>query len=165
MAAYIKFGSSIKGNSVDDKHKDWCDVLSWSWGCSNDSGGAFGSARTEGRSSTQDVAIVKLVDNASRDLMKACQSGGAIDEVNFEACKQFKTANGQGEINSYYTLKLKDCVITSISPSGSGDDSGGHEQVTLRAREIEYDHIPTKPDGTRGEGSPVGYDNEANKVL
>ena len=34
---FLKIGD-IKGESVDDKHKDWIEVLSWSWGTSTGTG-------------------------------------------------------------------------------------------------------------------------------
>ena len=162
MSCYIKFGD-IKGNSVDSKHTDWSDVLTWSWGSSNDSGGAFGSARTKGRSSTTDFVIVKNVDNASRDLMKACQSGGSIGTVKFEACKMFKKKDGEGEMDSYYTVEFTNTTITGVSTSGS-EGGDATESISIRAEKIKYDHIPTETDGTRGSGSPVTYNTETNKI-
>ncbi len=57
----------IKGESTDDKHKDWIEILSYSWGVSQM---ASASASTSGggtsqRADFQDISIVKTLDSSS----------------------------------------------------------------------------------------------------
>ena len=60
----------IPGESTDDKHKDWIEVMSYSSGVSQMAGGdrSTGGAATQGRCDHQDISIVKALDKASPTL-------------------------------------------------------------------------------------------------
>src|SRR6476620_2245106 len=53
---FAKIGD-IKGESLDDKHKDEIEVLSWSWGVSNAGEMRGGSGGGEGKASFHDLSF------------------------------------------------------------------------------------------------------------
>ena len=116
MAAdiFAKIGD-IKGESLDSKHKDEVEVLSWSWGVQQSGTMAHGGGGGEGKASFNDFNFTHHVDKASAVLMKACATGEHIKEATITVRKAGK---GQQE---FLIIKMNDVLITSVNPSGSGD--------------------------------------------
>ena len=75
MAAdiFAKIGD-IKGESLDAKHKDEVEVLSWSWGVSQSSSITRGGGGA-GKASFHDLNFTHHVDKASPALLRACATG------------------------------------------------------------------------------------------
>ena len=71
---FAKIGD-IKGESLDDKHKDEIEVLSYSWGVSNAGSMASGSGGGEGKASFHDLSFVHKVDKATPVLLQSCATG------------------------------------------------------------------------------------------
>src|SRR6058998_3948725 len=64
----------IKGESLDSKHKDEIEVLSFSWGATQP--GAFGGGGGTGKVSAQDFSFVVKIDKSSPLLFKHLATGG-----------------------------------------------------------------------------------------
>ena len=77
---FAKIGD-IKGESLDGKHKDEIEVLSWSWGVQQSGTMAHGGGGGEGKASFNDFNFTHHVDKASPVLMKACATGEHIKEA------------------------------------------------------------------------------------
>ena len=59
----------VDGESTDDAHDKWIEILSYSHGVSQPvSGVSATGGRTGGRADFQDFTIVKTIDNATPDL-------------------------------------------------------------------------------------------------
>ena len=69
----------IKGESLDDKHKDEIDILSWSFGESQSGTFHSGSGGGAGKVSVQDLHFTHFVDKATPELFKVCANGKHID--------------------------------------------------------------------------------------
>jgi type VI secretion system secreted protein Hcp len=65
MAAdiFAKIGD-IKGESLDAKHKDEVEVLSWSWGVAQS--GSISGGGGQGKASFNDFHFTHLIDKSSR---------------------------------------------------------------------------------------------------
>ena len=111
---FAKLGD-IKGESLDDKHKDEVELLSWSWGISQSSSGSQSGGGGAGKVSFNDFNFTHKIDKASPNLMKACATGSHIKEATITVRKAGK---GQHE---YLIIKMQDVIITGVMPSGSGD--------------------------------------------
>src|SRR4029450_5425265 len=142
MAAdiFAKIGD-IKGESLDDKHKDEIEVLSFSWGVANAgvvAGGGGGAGA--GKATFQDLSIVHNIDKSSPLLMKACATGTHLKEAIITTRKSGK---GQQE---YYVFKLNDVIIPGVTHGGTGGQQVS-ESVSLAFAKVALEYKPQKPDG------------------
>ncbi|MGH9410166.1 MAG: Hcp family type VI secretion system effector [Vicinamibacterales bacterium] len=160
MAAdkFLKLGD-IKGESLDSKHKDEIEILSWSWGVSNSAGGmTFGSGGGQGKAAFQDLTFTHLIDTASPTLMQYCADGTHMKDG---VLVSRKSGKGQQE---YLFVKMTDVIITSVSHGSQGSDKET-EQVALAFAKVSVEYSPQKPDGSLGAAIKAGYDLQANKVV
>ena len=77
MAAFDYFLKidGIAGESVDSKHKDEIDVLSWSWGESNPAPASPGGGGGAGKVQMNDLHVSANLTKAGPQLLLACASG------------------------------------------------------------------------------------------
>jgi len=153
---FAKIGD-IKGESLDSKHKDEVEVLSWSWGVAQSGTMAHGGGGGEGKASFNDFNFTHHVDKASPVLLKACATGEHIKEATITVRKAGK---GQQE---YLIIKMTDIIITGVSPSGSGDSAATAESVALQFGKVELEYKPQKADGSLDAGVFFKYDIKAQK--
>jgi len=153
---FAKIGD-IKGESLDAKHKDEVEVLSWSWGVSQTGNLPQGSGGGSGKASFSDVQFTHHIDKASPLLMKACATGMHIKDATITARKAGK---GQQE---YLIFKMNDILITSVQPALTGSESS-IESVSLQAAKVDLEYKPQKPDGSLDAGVHFKYDIKLNKV-
>jgi type VI secretion system secreted protein Hcp len=154
---FAKIGD-IKGESLDDKHKDEIDVLAWSWGVSQGGAMAAGGGGGEGKASFQDFHFTHGFDKASPNLLMACATGEHIKEATIT---QRKAGKGQQE---FLVIKMQDIIITGVHPSGNGSDGGLVENVTLQPAVIHVEYKPQKADGSLDAGLHMKYDVKKNKA-
>jgi type VI secretion system secreted protein Hcp len=152
---FAKLGD-IKGESLDSKHKDEVEVLSYSWGVTNSGSMAHGSGGGEGKATFHDLSFVHNIDQASPVLMQACATGVHLKEATIT---HRKSGKGQQE---YLVIKMNDIIVTSVSHGGSGE-SGGVENVSLAFAKVALEYKPQKPDGSLDAGLFFKYDLKAQK--
>jgi type VI secretion system secreted protein Hcp len=145
---------TIKGESLDNKHKDEVELLSWSWGVSHSEGTGTGGGT--GKASFADFNFTHHIDKASPNLMAACATGEHIKDATITARKAGK---GQQE---YLIIKMNDILITSVQPSLS-DGQLGAESVSLKPAQVDVEYRPQKPDGSLDAGVHFKYDIKLNK--
>ena len=140
----------IPGESTEDIHKEWIEVLSYSWGVSQPASGALssGGARTAERCDHEDFTVVKTLDKASPKLALYCCNGAHIAEVTLELCR---AEEDKQKIMEY---KMSDVIVSSVSPGGSaqGGESLPLEEVSFSYGKIEWtytelDHMTGKAKG------------------
>ena len=153
---FAKIGD-IKGESLDSKHKDEVEVLSWSWGVQQSGTMAHGGGGGEGKASFNDFNFTHHVDKASPVLLKACATGEHIKEATITVRKAGK---GQQE---FLIVKMNDILITSVNPSGSGDSAATAESVALQCSKVDLEYKPQKADGSLDAGLHFKYDIKGNK--
>jgi len=152
---FAKLGD-IKGESLDSKHKDEIEVLSYSWGVSNAGSMAHGSGGGEGKATFHDLAFVHKIDKASPILMQACATGVHLKEATITHRKAGK------EQHEYLIVKMNDVIVTGVTHGGNGD--GGHtENVSLAFGKVAVEYKPQKPDGSLDAGIHFKYDLKAQK--
>ena len=152
---FAKIGD-IKGESLDDKHKDEIEVLSFSWGVTNPavlSGGGGGGA---GKATFHDLSIVHNLDKASPLLLRACATGMHIKDA---VITHRKAGKGQQE---YLIVKLNDVIITGVTHGGSPGQAIS-ENVTLAFAKVDLEYKPQKQDGSLDAGIHFKYDLKTNK--
>jgi len=153
---FAKLGD-IKGESLDSKHKDEVEVLSWSWGVSRSGNTTPGSGAGKGKAAFNDFNFTHRIDKASPRLLKACATGEHIKEATIT---ERKAGKGQQE---FLIIKMNDVIITAVSMSGAGDADSSAENVALQFAKIDVEYKPQKADGSLDAGIHFKYDIKANK--
>jgi type VI secretion system secreted protein Hcp len=153
---FAKIGD-IKGESLDTKHKDEIEVLSFSWGVANAGPSGSGSGSGAGKATFQELSIVHGIDKATPALLKACATGVHIKDATIT---HRKAGKGQQE---FLIVKLNDVTITAVNHSGS-EDSPYVESVQLKFAKVDLEYKAQKPDGSLDEGQHFKFDLQGNKV-
>ncbi len=140
----------VPGESTDDKHKDWIELLSYSHGVSQTGSGSVSSAggRSAERCDHDDFSIVKTMDKASPKLSLFCCNGTHIGSIKMELCR------ATGDKQRYMEYDLSDVIVSSVRPGGSaqGGEALPLEEVSFNYGKIawvytETDHKTGKPKG------------------
>ena len=152
---FAKIGD-IKGESVDAKHKDEIEVLSFSWGVTNSAPLKTGGGGGPGKASFQDIAFLHNVDKASPSLLRACATGEHIKDATIT---QRKAGKGQQE---YLIIKLNDVIVTGVALSDASSGASS-ENVNLAFAKVDLEYRPQKADGSLDAGIHFKYDIKANK--
>jgi type VI secretion system secreted protein Hcp len=151
---FAKVGD-IKGESLDSKHKDEIEVLSWSWGVTNAAkltGGGGGAAKA----SFHDLSFTHKIDKASPVLMKGCATGQHLKEA---TVTHRKAGKGQQD---FLIIKMSDVLITAVTDADS-TEGGRLETVSLAFAKVDLEYRPQKADGSLDAGIHFKYDIKAHK--
>ena len=149
----------IKGESKDDKHKDWIDVLSWSWGATQQgSAGMMGGAGA-GKVNVHDLNFTKPVDKASPDLFLKCATGEHYDDATL-VCRK-----AGGSPLEYLKLTMNEVYITSVQHGGSQGGDALTENVALNFAKVKVDYAAQDNKGGAGAKPKMGWDIGANKKI
>ena len=159
--AFLKV-DDIPGESTDDKHKDWIEVLSYGFGIhqpasatASSSGGA-----TAERANFQDFSITKVLDKSSPKLASACAAGNHIPSVILEVCR------AGGDKVKYMEYKLSNCIVSNYSDGGSSGGDLPVETVAFNYGKIEWTYTQQKrSDGSGGGQVAGGWDLQTNKKV
>jgi type VI secretion system secreted protein Hcp len=152
----------VPGESTDDKHKDWIELLSFNHGViqpvsttKSSAGGA-----TTGRSEHGDYTITKYIDKASPKLMEACATGKHFSKAKIELCR------AGGSQVPYMVVTMEEILISSVQHS-SQDKSTDFpvENISLNYGKIEWTYTQQKrKDGSGGGNVTAKYDVTAGKA-
>jgi type VI secretion system secreted protein Hcp len=140
--AFLKLGGNISGESTDDKHKEWIEILSFSHSITQPTSGTVSGSggRSAERCDHADFQVSKYMCKADPKLALACSNGEHIPEVTLELCR------ATGDKQKYMEYKLEDVIVTSVSPGGaaaSGESlpmtnlSLGYGKVTFTYTELD----------------------------
>lgn len=139
--------STIKGESVDKKHKDEVDVLAWSWGLSQSGTTHMGGGGGSGKVSVQDLSFTKYVDSSSNALILGCCTGEHYDEAVLTVRKAGK------EPLEYIKITMKEVLVASVSIGGSGGEDRLTENVVLNFAEFKFEYQPQSAKGGKEGGA------------
>ena len=113
----------IKGESLDDKHKEDIDVLTWSWNLSNSGNAQTGGGAGAGKVNVGNLSVTKFVDKATTDLFLSTCNGQHHDTVTL-----FVRKAGTNPIE-YIKITMSEVLITSLSTGGSGSQDRLTENI------------------------------------
>ena len=151
----------IKGESQDDRHKDWNECTSVNWGVSQprSATASTGGGHTAERCEHKEVEFTKLADLASPILLQTCSAGKTIPKAKLE----FMRADGQGERIKYFEIELENVLIGSIKPTVE-EGSIIQEKVGLKFSKIKWKYTQQKVTGGAGGNTSGGWDLATNKI-
>ncbi|GGY02136.1 type VI secretion system tube protein Hcp [Massilia dura] len=152
----------IKGESMDDRHKDWIECKSVSWGVEQPKSAtsSTGGGHTAERCEHQDIVLQKLADLSSPVLLQTCSAGRTIPKARFE----FMRADAQGERIKYYEIEIENVLIGAVSPSVAEGDILT-ESVSLKFSKIRWRYTQQKITGGAGGNTSGGWDLAANRIV
>jgi type VI secretion system secreted protein Hcp len=148
----IKLGD-IKGESVDSKHKDEIDILSWSWGVTSAYSSHVSSGAGAGASTVNALVLTKYIDQSSPIIFQNAVKGTLIKEATFVIQK----VSGGSRPIEFIKIKLTDVFVTSVKPGGTNGDDRQKEEIMLQFGSAEYSYIPVRSDGSPGAAVTVSW--------
>jgi type VI secretion system secreted protein Hcp len=151
----------IKGESTDDKHKDWieCKSVSWSVTQPKSATASTGGGHTAERVEMSDIVITKLADLATPILLQTCAAGKTIPKAKLE----FMRADGNGERVKYFEIQLENVLVGDVQPAVSEGDFM-QENVGLKFSKVKYMYTQQKVGGGAGGNTSGGWDLATNKI-
>ena len=137
MALFIKF-DGIDGEANDKDHKNWSDLLSFSWGLHKAGAGATGQTRRRGVVTVEVVVITKEYDKSSPKLAESVCLGKVFPKVEIHDT----TTYGDGNRAVFLKYELKNVMVSShnVSAAGGGD-AVPHESVSLNFEEVKQTYV------------------------
>lgn len=164
---YVDFKSGeIKGDSRDVKHKETVEVTSFSHlirqpkSATASSSGGHTSERVE----FGDLIFTKDIDYATPALMAACASGTLLKDVEIHFYRAYggNTAKGEQSRHEYYTLKLKNTIVSSVTTAMSAEGLPV-ETFTLKPAAMSWLYEEHKIDGSKGKKMEKMWSLSTNK--
>ncbi len=157
---FIKI-DNIEGESTDDKHQGWIEVLRYGIGVKqtvSTTASSSGGASAE-RADFTDFKFKKFLDKSSPKLALACAAGIHIDKIAVEVCRA-----GTDKV-TFMTYTLTNCLISRIDTTSGGDTSGKFpaEMVKINYGKIEWAYTKQKRAGGGAAGQvAAGWDLQRN---
>ena len=139
--AFLKL-DTLAGESTDEGHVGWIEILSFSQGVSQSvSGSVSGTgARSAERCDHSDMSIMKQMDATTPDLLLKCSNGDHLDTATLQLHRA--TANKQ----LYMEWAMEDVLITSVQASGSQGGGFPMESVSLNYAKVTWTYHKTDPE-------------------
>lgn len=134
----------ILGDSVDDEHRRWIDVMSFSWGASNASS-VSGSGWSASKSTISGLNLMAETGSASPQLFLRTMNG-----------KRLATGVLQGVTSGeartkFLEIELKDVAVTSYQTSASEGGGSPTDSFSLAFAIIKYSIFLQSATGGIGE--------------
>lgn len=156
--AFIKI-KDIDGESTDEKHQGWIEVVSYTHGLSQSASSTASSAggASSERANFSDFSFIKQLDIASPALALACADGTHIDEIIIELCRA-----GTEKVK-FMEYKLTNCLISGVSTSGNGNGDLPTETVNIAYGKINWAYVKQDRQGGKAAGNmAAGWDLQKN---
>ncbi|MBC9820547.1 type VI secretion system tube protein Hcp [Terrabacter sp. MAHUQ-38] len=134
----------ILGDSVDDEHRRWIDVMSFSWGASNASS-VSGSGWSASKSTISGLSLMAETGSASPQLFLRTMNG-----------KRLATGVLQGVTSGeartkFLEIELRDVAVTSYQTSASEGGGSPTDSFSLAFAIIKYSIFLQSATGGVGE--------------
>ena len=147
----------IKGDSTDEAHKEWIEVLSYDHEVAQSEGALnSGGEYVGGKAEHKDFNVVKKLDKSSPTIFLYCCVGRPIQQITIELCR------AMGDKTPFMKYTFKNAIIASVKPDGSHDDDDvlPKEKVSIRYTQIELEYTQTDPTsgGKKGASTKCSYD-------
>lgn len=148
----------IDGESTDRNHRGEVELMSWSWGVTNESvaGGGGGSGSGVGRATPQALLFVHRYDKASPLLARLAVTGRHLRSAVLSARR-----SGAGQ-RDFLVITMKEVLITAVQMADNGD--GPIEQVSLRFGEIGFSYAPQTARGSAGTPVAMNWNIRTSQV-
>lgn len=155
--AFVKI-EGIEGESTDEKHQGWIELLSCDTRITqkvSTTASSAGGASAE-RANLLDLNFIKQVDKASPKLALACADGTHINTITIEFCRA-----GTDKVK-FLEYKMSNCIISDYQMTADGRDFP-IEGISINYGKIEWSYTQQKRKGGGAAGQvAAGWDKEKN---
>lgn len=149
----------IEGESKRKGHENQIEMLSWSFGCSQQGTAELGSGLAgSGRVSMQDFHFTKLSDKASGKIAQHCLQGKHIPKATFYARR---AGTEGGEPVDYFIVEFTDLIISGYSIGGTGDGDVPVESISFNFTTYKFHYREIRRGAPQGAISG-GWDVKGN---
>jgi type VI secretion system secreted protein Hcp len=151
----------IEGESTDEAHAGWIEILSFSHGVSQPATASVssGGARSVQRSDHQDFSVVKTLDKASPKLFLYCCNGKHIPTVTLELCR------ATGDKTKYMAYTMNDVLVSSLRPGGSSEGADlPLEEIAFNYAKMTYTYTETDHLTGQAKGDVEAYWDQGKNV-
>jgi len=150
----------INGESIDEKHKDCIDVLSYSWGATNTGTAAYDGGTGSGKVNLNDFHFTMKVNKASPKLLLWCAQGKMIKECKFFTRKTV----GDDTSEDYQIYTFKEVMVTSFQTgAGGGGDPIPTESISFNFAKVEYEYKVQNNQNKLENGPKAKLNTKLNK--
>ena len=146
----------IQGESVDDKHKDEIQIMSFSWGGSQTSSVSGTGGSGAGKVDLSDFSIMINFDKATPKFFKSMCAGTHIKTGELSAIKS--GADGK----PYLKVDFKELFVSSLQISASSEIPT--VSVSFTYNEIKMNYSVQDEQGNLKSTGDVTYDLKTNKL-
>lgn len=154
-AIYAKF-DGIDGESNDEDHTDWIDVLSFDWGMHKPGGGMTGQSRRRGAAVVEDLTLTYEYEKASPKLAEKLAKGEVIPKLEIEFTTLF-----DGAQKRYLKYELKNVMLTSYHTTAVAGQGRPEDTVKVNFEEIKVTY--TEYDETGASQGNVEWEYKVEK--
>jgi len=158
--AYLSI-DGIKGESQDDKHKGWIELLSLDFGVDQPRSATASTSggHTAERAELDDILVSKLADLSTPILLQYCAMGKTIPKAKVEVMR----ADGNGNPIKYFEINLENVLVSMIKP---GLRQGGvmRESVCLKFSRVTWKYSQQSIGGDTGGNTSGGWDLAKNVI-
>src|ERR1039457_1249782 len=143
----------------DYKHRRQIEIMSWSFGHTQQGSEAGGGGGGSGKVLAGDFHFTMKVSKASPKLFLACATGEHFNTAIVVARKAGK------EQQEYYKWTFTELLVTSFQTGGSGGaDIVPIEQISMNFAKAEVEYKDQNADGSLGGSTKAGYHYKENKT-
>jgi type VI secretion system secreted protein Hcp len=149
----------VRGDSTDDRHKDWVEASSYSQGVTAIGATRLASGGTIQRPEFSDITITKFLDSSSPILTQLCAKGAHVRGVVIDF------VNPGMDKSLLQRITLDDVVVSSVQ-MGGGAGQPPTETVAFKFARIRQEYFPPpRRDGSKQPPIVAGWDLTTNKVF
>lgn len=157
MDSYFLKMDGVPGESVDPRHTNEIDVLSFTWGVANaGTRGAGGNAA--GRAQPGELRVAMRTNSASPLLFAAAASGKHLPAATLTVVR------AGGRPVEYLSYTLGDVYVSSHTAE-TDDEHHVIEHIGLVYATLTIRYRPQQPDGSPGGPIEAGWDFRSNKSM
>ncbi len=138
----------VAGDVTTRGYLGWISVTSFTEGFSNAAANRSGAGGATGRTSCQNLHVIKPLDVTSPELALAVATGRVFGKIELVAVR---SSNGAPE--EFLRFTLSSVMISSVAFAGDTNTSARTETLVLRPTKVDVQYTPQRADGSLG--SPV----------
>src|SRR5690606_37667573 len=147
------------GESKDANHKNWSDIISFSWGATQPGNMASGGGLGAGKASFNDLHVVARIDKAAPAVMKHCASGKHLSKIELSVCK------AGGQQIEYTKSTVEDVLVAAVQLAAEPKSEGVVVNHAFPAAKVKQQYREQAEQGGKGAESLVAWDIKQNKEV